>query len=85
MRQLYDPDQYLTGRARFTPAVLVSGEPAESIRAAIGFGFDVALHVTEALEPSEAELALLRGTVCDEMLEVYPELCPRAFEGKRTP
>jgi glutaconate CoA-transferase subunit B len=38
--------------------------------------------VPETPAPSAQELALLRGPVCDEMLETYPEFCARVF-GKR--
>lgn len=70
------------GRARFTLAALMPGETVESVRAATGFGFDVAAGVAEAPAPTEAELSLLRGAVCDEMLETYPEFCARVFGRK---
>ncbi|HEY4253521.1 MAG TPA: CoA-transferase [Roseomonas sp.] len=69
-------------RARFTLAALLPGETVDSVRTATGFGFDVADGIAEAPEPTEAELALLRGTVCDEMLETYPEFCARVFGRK---
>ena len=69
-------------RARFTLASLMPGESEASVRAATGFDFDVAPGLAEAPEPSEAELALLRGTVCDEMMETYPEFCARVFGRK---
>jgi glutaconate CoA-transferase subunit B len=34
-------------------------------------------------DASEAELALLRGPICDEMLETYPEFCARVFNRKQ--
>ena len=69
-------------RARFTLAALMPGETVESVGAATGFGFDVTAGVRQTPEPSEAELALLRGAVCDEMLETYPEFCSRVFGRK---
>ena len=69
-------------RARFTLAALMPGETVDSVRAQTGFDFDVAAEVPEVPEPDEAELALLRGTVCDEMLDTYPDFCARVF-GRR--
>jgi len=70
-------------RARFSLRALLPGETVESVRAATGFSFDVAPSVTELPEPNDAELALLRGTVCEEMLDTYPEFCARVFGRKR--
>jgi glutaconate CoA-transferase, subunit B len=69
-------------RARFTLSALFPGETVESVRAATGFGFDVAPNLSEVPAPSDAELALLRGPVCDEMMETYPEFCDRVFGRK---
>jgi glutaconate CoA-transferase subunit B len=69
-------------RARFTLASIHPGETVESIRAATGFDFDVAEDVPQTPDPTAAELALLRGPVCDEMLETYPEFCARVFDRK---
>jgi glutaconate CoA-transferase subunit B len=66
-------------RARFTLASVHPGESVESVRAMTGFEFDVADDVGETPAPTEAELALLRGPVCDEMLETYPEFCARVW------
>jgi len=38
--------------------------------------------VGETPAPSAEELALLRGVVCDEMLETYPDFCARVFNRK---
>jgi len=70
-------------RARFTLDSVHPGETVESVRAATGFGFDVAPGVAETPAPTAAELALLRGPVCDEMMETYPEFCARVF-GRRS-
>jgi len=70
-------------RARFSLESVHPGESVESIRAETGFDFDVADAVPETPDPTEAELALLRGPVCDEMLETYPEFCARVFDRKQ--
>jgi glutaconate CoA-transferase subunit B len=69
-------------RARFALESVSPGENVESIRAATGFDFDVPADVPATPDPSDAELALLRGPVCDEMLETYPEFCARVFGRK---
>ena len=69
-------------RARFSLASLHPGETVQSIRAATGFDFDVPDDIPTTPDPTEAELALLRGRVCDEMLETYPDFCARVW-GRR--
>ena len=66
-------------RARFSLASLHAGETVASVRAATGFGFDVDGDVPTTPAPTGQELVLLRGAVCDEMLETYPEFCARVF------
>jgi glutaconate CoA-transferase subunit B len=66
-------------RARFTLASVHPGETAASIRAATGFDYDEPAEVAFTPDPTEAELALLRGTIRDEMLETYPEFCNRVW------
>ena len=66
-------------RARFSLASVHPGETVESVRATTGFAFDIDGEVPQTPAPSEQELALLRGPVCDEMLETYPEFCARVF------
>ncbi len=70
-------------RARFSLASVHPGETVESVRAATGFGFDADGEVPETAVPNERELALLRGAVCDEMLETYPDFCARVFDRKQ--
>jgi glutaconate CoA-transferase subunit B len=70
-------------RARFGLESTHPGESVESIRAATGFDFDVHGEVPQTTPPTEAELALLRGPVCDAMLETYPEFCARVFNRKQ--
>jgi glutaconate CoA-transferase subunit B len=70
-------------RARFSLASVHPGETIESIRAETGFDFDCDDAVPETPDPTEAELALLRGPVCDEMLETYPDFCARVFGRKQ--
>ena len=55
------------------------GETVDSVRAATGFDFDVEADIPATPDPTEAELALLRGRVCDEMAETYPEFCKRVW------
>ncbi|MCX8133430.1 MAG: CoA synthetase [Roseococcus sp.] len=69
-------------RARFSLASVHPGESVESVRAMTGFAFDVEGEVPETPAPTQAELALLRGPVCDEMRETYPEFCARVFGRK---
>jgi len=69
-------------RARFALASLHPGETVESIRAATGFDFDVPAEVPFTRDPTAEELSLLRGPVCDEMLETYPDFCARVFDRK---
>jgi glutaconate CoA-transferase, subunit B len=68
--------------ARFTLASLHPGESVETIRAATGFDFDVPAEIPQTPDPTPEELALLRGPVCDEMLETYPDFCARVFSRK---
>jgi glutaconate CoA-transferase subunit B len=70
-------------RARFSLESTHPGETVASIREATGFDFDAAEDVPQTPDPTEAELALLRGPVCDQMLETYPEFCSRVFGRKQ--
>lgn len=69
--------------AKFNLDSLHQGETEASIRDATGF--DYASHAPTPItaDPTEAELALLRGPVCDEMLATYPEFCRRVW-GRET-
>lgn len=69
-------------RGRFSLQSLHPGETVEEIRAATGFDFDVQGDIPFTPAPTPDELALLRGPVCDEMLETYPEFCARVFNRK---
>lgn len=66
-------------RARFTLESVNPGETAASIREATGFDYDEAADVPRTQDPTERELALLRGPVCDEMRETYPDFCRRVW------
>ena len=70
-------------RARFSLESIHPGETVESVREATGFAFDVAGDVPYTPDPTAEELALLRGPICDEMLETYPEFCARVFGRKQ--
>jgi glutaconate CoA-transferase, subunit B len=69
-------------RARFSLESLHPGETVEGVQAATGFDFDMPRNIPATPDATEQELALLRGPVCDEMLETYPEFCARVFERK---
>jgi glutaconate CoA-transferase subunit B len=64
---------------RFTLASLHAGETPQSVREATGFDYDCPAEVPVTPEPIEAELDLLRGPVCEAMLETYPEFCRRVW------
>jgi glutaconate CoA-transferase subunit B len=66
-------------RARFTLVSAMPGETAASIRDATGFDYDEPAHLPATPDPTAEELALLRGKVCDEMLETYPAFCARVW------
>ena len=66
-------------RARFALASVHPGGTAESVRAATGFDYDGAAEVPLTPDPSAGVLELLRGPVCGEMLETYPEFCRRVW------
>jgi len=70
-------------RARFSLESVHPGETVESVRDATGFAFDVTGDVPFTPDPTAEELALLRGPICDEMLETYPEFCARVFGRKQ--
>ncbi len=70
-------------RARFSLESVHPGETVESVRDATGFAFDVAGDVPFTPDPTAEELALLRGPICDEMMETYPEFCTRVFGRKQ--
>jgi len=76
---LFDPV-----RARFTLASVHPGETAESIRASTGFYYDEPAETPATPDPTERQLALLRGPVCDEMLETYPDFCARVWQRRAT-
>jgi len=70
-------------RARFSLESVHPGETVESVRETTGFTFDVTGDVPFTPDPTAEELALLRGPICDEMMETYPEFCARVFGGKQ--
>jgi glutaconate CoA-transferase subunit B len=55
------------------------GETAESVRAATGFDYHAPENVPATADPTEAELAALRGEVCAAMQETYPAFCSRVW------
>jgi len=75
--------RFHSDRARFSLESVHPGETVESVREATGFTFDVTGDVPYTPDPTAEELALLRGPICDEMLETYPEFCARVFGRKQ--
>jgi glutaconate CoA-transferase subunit B len=68
-------------RARFVLQSIDPGESREALRAATGFAYDEpAGDVPVTADPTEAELAMLRGPVCAAMLETYPDFCRRVWQ-----
>jgi len=68
--------------ARFRLASLHPGQSAAAVRAATGFDYDElggGADAPSTPDPTPAQLALLRGPVCDEMLGTYPEFCSRVW------
>ena len=69
--------------ARFRLASLHPGETAAGIRAGTGFDYDgddyEAGGAPFTPDPTPEQLALLRGPVCAEMLDTYPEFCARVW------
>ncbi len=68
----------------FALASLHPGETAQSVRDATGFAYAAPDSVPATPDPTEAEVALLRGPVCDEMLSTYPEFCARVWQRSAT-
>lgn len=65
--------------ARFRLASLHPGQTAASVRSATGFDYD-GDDAAVTVDPTPAQLALLRGPVCAEMLQTYPEFCARVWQ-----
>jgi len=64
---------------RFTLASIHPGETLESIDANTAMSYLTPPHVPFTELPTAEELALLRGPVCDEMLNTYPDFCRRVW------
>jgi glutaconate CoA-transferase subunit B len=64
---------------RFRLASVHPGETAESVRANTGFAYDEPQAVPITPDPSERELALLRGPVHEAMAATYPGFCRRVW------
>ena len=60
---------------RFVLASVHPGETAHSVRMATGFDFEGDANVPTTPDPDAAALALLRGPVCDDLRDTYPEFC----------
>ncbi len=66
-------------RARFTLVSIHPGETEATVRAATGFDYDAPANPPVTPDPTEAELALMRGPVCNAMSETYPAFCRRVW------
>lgn len=75
------PHALLTGRCRFSfdrdrqrfiLRSLHRGQTLETVKLATGFDFDIDEHLCMTPEPDAATLAILRGTVRDQIAETYP-------------
>lgn len=64
--------------ARFRLASVHPGQTAAEVRTATGFDYD-GDEAPATADPTPAQLALLRGPVCAEMLDTYPEFCSRVW------
>jgi glutaconate CoA-transferase subunit B len=64
--------------AGFTLASIHPGDTAQSVRENTGFDYAEA-DAPPTPAPTQAQLDLLRGPVCDEMMETYPEFCRRVW------
>lgn len=64
---------------RFALASLHPGETAEGLRAATGFAYESPAEPAVTADPTEQELALLRGPVRARMAPTYPAFCARVW------
>ncbi len=64
---------------RFALASVHPGETADGVRAATGFDYDSELPPAVTADPTESELALLRGPVRARMATTYPAFCRRVW------
>lgn len=64
--------------AQFSLASVHPGETVETVRANTGFAFHAGDPAVTP-DPAPRELELLRGEVCAEMLETYPDFCRRVW------
>ena len=84
-----DPAALLTGRALFSWQKdrrrfrLESVHDGEDVRGQTGFDYDSLPQVPQTAEPSDEELALLRGPVAKEMAANYPEFARRVWRMER--
>ncbi len=69
--------------ARFRLSSLHPGETPATVREATGFDYDAPAAPPVTPDPTPADLALLRGPVCDAMMETYPAFCRTVWD--RTP
>ena len=73
---------YQKDAARFKLESIHPGHTLEEVRDQTGFDFDVPETVPTTPSPTPHELALLRGSVADQMVEMYPKFAAEVF-GRR--
>jgi glutaconate CoA-transferase, subunit B len=84
-----NPAALLTGKALFSwqrdrrRFRLESVHDSEDVRGQTGFDYDSLPQVPQTAEPSDEELALLRGPVAKEMAANYPEFARRVWRMER--
>ena len=66
-------------RKRFTLMHYHHGESIESVIEHTGFDFDLAADVSVTPTPDATTLALIRGSVADDIAQIYPAFAQRVF------
>lgn len=75
-RCLFDFDK---ARGRFVLESVHPGHTVEEIAENTGFAYDVPVTVPETPVPDDATLALIRGSVAEQIAEIYPAFAQRVF------
>ena len=70
-------------KARFALDSVHPGQTVDDIREHTGFDFDLVEPVAETPAPTAEELALIRGTVGDDIAETYPGFARRVLDRGR--
>ncbi|MEY2994730.1 MAG: hypothetical protein RL357_1665 [Pseudomonadota bacterium] len=70
---------YQKDKGRFKLESIHPGHSIEEVRDQTGFDFDAPEDVPTTALPSANQLALLRGPVADQMVEIYPKFAAEVF------